>query len=58
MKKVKKKNKFLIIGRIVFLFLMVMVIALVVAISKMNKDTLRENILGVLRSATGMPIEI
>lgn len=58
MKKVKKKNKFLIIGRIVFLFLMVMVIALVVAISKMNKDTLRENILGVLRGATGMPIEI
>ena len=58
MKKLKKKNKFLVIGRIVFLFLMVMVIALVVAISKMDMDTLRGNILGVLRSATGMPIEI
>lgn len=58
MKRQKKKNKFFVIGRIIFLFIMVMVIALVVAISKMDRDTLRENILGVLRGTTGMPIEI
>ena len=58
MKKIKTKNKFFVIGRIIFLFVMVMAIALVVAISKMDMDTLRGNILGVLRNATGMPVEI
>jgi len=58
MKKVKKKNKFFMIGRIIFLFVMVLAIAIVIAISKMDMNTLRENILGVLRGATGMPVEI
>jgi hypothetical protein len=58
MRKIKKQNKFFVIGRIVFLFIMVLAIALVVAISKMDMNTLRGNILSVLRNATGMPVEI
>jgi len=58
MKKINKKNKFLMIGRIVFLFFMVLAIAVVIAISKMDMNSLRESILGVLRDATGMPVEI
>ena len=46
------------IGRIVFLFVMVLVIAVIIAISKMDMNSLRENILSVLRNATGMPVEI
>lgn len=58
MKKIKKKNKFFVIGRIIFLFFIVMVLALVVAISKMDMNTLRSNVLNVLRNSTGMPVEI
>lgn len=53
-----KKQKFLILARMVFLFLAVFVIAVVVALAQMDTKTLRDNLLGVLRSSTGMPIEI
>lgn len=54
----KTRQKILIIARIVFLFFMAAVVAVVIAISKLDTKTLRENIVSGLQSATNMPIEI
>ena len=53
-----RKEKFFVIARIVFIFFVVLGIAVVVALSKMDMNSLRTNLIGVLRSSTGMPIEI
>lgn len=53
-----KKKKFLIIARIVFLFFMAGIIAVVVALSQLDTKAIRENVLGVLQNATNLPIEI
>ena len=53
-----RKKKFLVIARVVFMFFMVLGVAIVIALSKMDMGVLRSNLLGVLRSSTGLPIEI
>ncbi len=54
----RKKGSFLAIARIVMLFCMGLVIAFVIAISQVDLESLRGNILSVLQNATGMPVEI
>lgn len=44
--------------RIVMLFIVGMVVAFVIALSQVNLETLRGNILSILQNATGMPVEI
>ncbi len=53
-----KKQKILIIARIVFLFISVFCIAVVVALSQLDMNSLRGSLLNVLRTSTGLPIEI
>jgi len=53
-----RKKKFLIIARVIFMFFVVLGVAIVVALSKMDMNVLKSNLLGVLRSSTGLPIEI
>ncbi len=53
-----RRNAFLPILRIVGLFFVGLVVAVVVALSRVNLETLRGNLVAVLRDATGMPIEI
>lgn len=53
-----KKQKFLILARMVFLFFAVFFVAVVVALAQLDTKSLRDNLLNVLRSSTGMPIEI
>ncbi len=54
----KRKSIFMTVGRIVFLFVMGLVVATVVAFSQVNLETLRGNVLAILESATGVPVEI
>lgn len=58
MAKIKKKNSLFMILRIVGLFFMGLVVAVFVALSQVNLETLRGNVLSVLRDATGLPVEI
>ena len=58
MPRKKKKSRFLRIFRIIGLFLGVMVVALSVALSQVNLETLRGNILNIMRDATGLNVEI
>lgn len=44
--------------RIIGLFFMGLIIALFVALSQVNLETLRGNVLSMLRDATGLPVEI
>ncbi|MBP5485513.1 MAG: AsmA family protein [Alphaproteobacteria bacterium] len=53
-----KKKKFFVFARAIFLFFAVMFVAIVIALSKMDMNVLRKNLLGVLRSSTGLQIEI
>ncbi|MDW2958267.1 MAG: AsmA family protein [Alphaproteobacteria bacterium] len=53
-----RKSKFLSILRIVGLIIIGLSVALFVALSRVNLETLRGNILTMLRDATGMPVEI
>lgn len=53
-----RRKKFFVIARVVFIFFMVLGVAVVIALSKMDMNVLRSNLLGVLRSSTGLPIEI
>ncbi len=53
-----KKNKFFVISRVVFVFVAVFVVAVIVALNNMDMTTIKNNILGVLRSSTGMQVEI
>lgn len=53
-----RKNLFFTIARIVSVFVMGLVVAFVIALSQVNLETLRGNILGILRDATGLDIEI
>lgn len=58
MRRTKRRTKFLIIARAVFLFFAVFVVAVVVALSKIDMNSLRGNVLGVLQDSTGLPVEI
>ncbi len=57
MKKMKK-NIFFPIVRILGLFFVGLVVAIVVALSQVNLETLRGNLVALLQDATGMPVEI
>ena len=54
----KKKKKFFVFARAIFLFFAVLVVAVIVALAKMDMNVLRKNLLGVLRASTGLQIEI
>ena len=58
MAKKKKNGTFFKIMRVLTLFVMGMVVAVIIALSQINLETLRGNVLVVLRDATGLPIEI
>ena len=53
-----RRNRFLSIIRIVGLIIIGLAVALFVALSRVNLETLRGNILTILRDATNMPVEI
>ena len=58
MVKKKKRSLFVAIVRVVILFIMGLGVAVVVALSQINLETLRGNVFAVLRDATGLPVEI
>lgn len=53
-----KKKTFFTIFRILGVFVVGMVCALFIALSQVNLETLRGNVLDILRNATGLPVEI
>lgn len=55
---IKKKGSFFMVLRIIGLFFMGLIIALFVALSQVNLETLRGDVLSILRDATGLPVEI
>lgn len=57
-KKKKKVNNFFKIMRILTIFVMGLIVAIVVALSQINLETLRGNILTILQESTGLPVEI
>lgn len=54
----RKKNSFLVILRLLGLFIGGMVVAVFVALNSVNLETLRGTILNVMQDATGLPFEI
>ncbi len=59
MKKVSKRKRiFLPIARIFAVFVMGMVVAVIISLSQLNLETLRGDLVGILRDATGLPVEI
>ena len=58
MRRNKKKRIFLKVLRFIGLFLGGMVVAVCIALSQVNLETLRGNILSLLNDATGRPVEI
>lgn len=52
------KKKFMVFARVVFLFITALIIAVVVALSQIDMNKLRDTIVGVLRDSTNLPIEI
>ena len=57
-KKKKKQSTFLKIMRVLVLFVLGLVVAVVIALSQINLETLRGSVLSVLQDATGLPVEI
>ena len=53
-----RRNWFFTIMRVVSMFFVVMVVAVVIALSQVNLETLRGDVLNVLRGATGVDIQI
>ncbi len=54
----KRYSKIFTVIRIMGLFFMGLVVAVVVALSQVNLESLRGSVLGILRDATGLPVEI
>ena len=54
----RKKRSFLIVLRLLGLFIGGMAVAMFVALSTVNLETLRGSILNIMRDATGLPFEI
>ncbi len=54
----RRKSSFFVISRIIVLFFMGLAVAFVVALSQVNLETLRGNVLAILRDATGLSVEI
>ena len=57
-KKKKKSGAFFKIMRVLVLFVMGLVVAVLIALSQINLESLRGSVLTVLREATGLPVEI
>lgn len=55
---IAKRSVFFQIIRVAGLFFMGLVVAVVVAFSQINLETLRGDVVNVLRESTGLPIEI
>ncbi|MBO5834252.1 MAG: AsmA family protein [Alphaproteobacteria bacterium] len=53
-----QRSIFFPIVRILTLFVVGLIVAAVVALSSVNLETLRGNLLGLMRDATGLPVEI
>lgn len=53
-----KRGIFFTIMRILTLFVMGLAVAVVIALSQVNLETLRGNVLAILQDATGLPVEI
>ena len=51
-------RRHILVLRIIALFFMGLIVACIIALQQMNLETLRGNILSVLRDATNMPVEI
>ena len=58
MARKKKKNVFLMVLRLLGLFIGGLAVAVCIALSQVNIETLRGNILNALQDATGLPVEI
>ena len=58
MVKKKRKGSFFKIMRVLVLFIMGLVVAIVIALSQIKLEALRGSVLTVLRDATGLPVEI
>ncbi len=54
----KKKKIFFTISRVIVLFVMGLVVAFVIALSQIDLESLRGDVLGILRDSTGLPVEI
>ena len=54
----KKKGTFFKIMRVLVLFIMGLIVAVVIALSQINLETLRGSVLAVLQDATGLPVQI
>ena len=54
----RKKRTFLIVLRLIGLFIGGMAVAIFVALNNVSLETLRGSILNVMRDATGLPVEI
>ncbi len=57
-KKNKKGSNFFRIMRVLTIFVMGLFVAVVIALSQINLETLRGDVLAVLQDATGVPVEI
>lgn len=58
MVKKKKKNIFLSVTRVVVLFFAGLIAAFIIALSQLNLESLRGDVLAILQDATGLPVEI
>lgn len=56
--RLKRKNIFFSIVRVLSLCVMGLVVAVVVALTQIDLESVRGNVVAVLRDATGMPVEI
>lgn len=54
----RRKNNFLIVLRLLGLFIGGMAVAIFIALNNVNLETLRGSILNIMRDATGLPVEI
>ena len=52
------KKKFMVFARVVFLFITALIIAVIVSLSQIDMNNLRDTVVGVLRDSTGLPVEI
>ncbi len=53
-----KRGFFFWLLRILTLFIMGMLVAVIITLSQINMDVLRGNVLGILQNSTGLPVEI
>lgn len=56
--KKKKRSVFFIMMRVLALFIMGLVAAVIITLSQIDLETLRGDVLNVLRDSTGLPVEI